>query len=164
MATRVCGACAHPDRIALDAALANGAAVPVLAARFGLSASAVYRHRGRHLRQQPAPLALAPDTQAPLPEQVRRLNEYTLAVLDQAEAAGRHDMVLRAVREARQNLILLAKLLTALDDRPVGNVLLSPEWLQVRGLIIGTLAAFPEARLAVIQRLQALESEREAGG
>ena len=164
MVARVCSVCAHQDREALDAALADGAAVPALAARFGLSASALYRHRARHPAGQTAPLVLAADRRESLPEQVRRLHERTLAVLDQAEAAGRPDMVLRAVREARQNVVLLAKLLSSLDDRPAGNVLLSPEWLQLRGLIIGTLAAFPEARLAVIEGLQALEGGHGAGG
>jgi hypothetical protein len=59
---------------------------------------------------------------------VRGLQERALGILDKAEDAGDRRTALGAIREARGNLELLAKLLGELDERPV-NVLLSPEWL-----------------------------------
>ena len=45
-------------------------------------------------------------------------------------------------------------LLGDLDDRPVVNVLVSPEWQQVRAQILAALDPYPEARFAVAGALQ----------
>jgi hypothetical protein len=47
-----------------------------------------------------------------------------------------------------------------LRDAPqqVTNVLVAPEWLRVRGAILEALLSFPEARDAVVGRLEALEA------
>jgi hypothetical protein len=90
--------------------------------------------------------------------QVRMLHERTLRILDTAEAAGSMNVALGAVREARGNVELLAKLTHHLNDRPTVNILLASEWLQVRALLLDALAPYPDARLAVAERLQALEA------
>ena len=46
---RRCTACVHPDRAAIDAALLKGVSYPTVAGRHGLSTSAVFRHRRRHV-------------------------------------------------------------------------------------------------------------------
>ena len=48
---RRCTACVHPDRAAIDNALADGVSLRTVAGRHGLSASAVHRHQSRHLDQ-----------------------------------------------------------------------------------------------------------------
>jgi len=52
---------------------------------------------------------------------------------------------------------LLAKLLGQLDERPQVNVLMAPEWLQVRAALLMALAPHPEARRAVAAALVTLE-------
>jgi hypothetical protein len=49
---------------------------------------------------------------------------------------------------------LLAKLLGELDERPVVNLTLSPEWLELRAVIIGALEPHPEAREAVVRAIE----------
>ena len=79
---------------------------------------------------------------------------------DTAEQSG--DLkVARAIREARGNLELLAKLLGELDERPVTNILIAPEWHQARAAMVEALADYPEARIAVAGALARLEA---AGG
>ena len=77
-------------------------------------------------------------------EQVRDLQVRTFAVLEAAEASEQHRTALSAIREARGNLELLAKLLGELDDRPTVNVLISPEWLELRAVIVGALEPYSE--------------------
>ena len=48
---------------------------------------------------------------------------------------------------------LLAKLTGELDDKPEVNIVLSPQWLTIRGAILEALEPFPEARVAVGARL-----------
>ncbi|MBZ5588138.1 MAG: hypothetical protein LAO05_06205 [Acidobacteriia bacterium] len=45
----VCLACQHPKRAALDAALAAGDTLSFLSAKFGISRSAIHRHKTQHL-------------------------------------------------------------------------------------------------------------------
>lgn len=46
---RLCTACVHPDRAAIDADLLSGLSLRTIAGRYGLSAGAVHRHRTRHV-------------------------------------------------------------------------------------------------------------------
>jgi len=46
---RRCSVCDHPERHSIDQALVGGAPYRSVAKRFGLSESAVYRHKTEHL-------------------------------------------------------------------------------------------------------------------
>ena len=114
------------------------------------------RHSENHL---PATLAQAKDAEMvahadDLLEQVRDLQVRTFAILEAAEASEQHRTALSAIREARGNLELLAKLLGELDDRPTVNVLISPEWLELRTVIVGALEPYSEARGAVLRAIE----------
>jgi hypothetical protein len=87
-------------------------------------------------------------------EQVRDLQVRTFAILEAAEASEQHRTALSAIREARGNLELLAKLLGELDDRPTVNVLISPEWQQLRAAIVGALEPYTDARGAVLRAIE----------
>ncbi len=71
MPTSVCTACAHPDRAAIDAALAAGKSVRSLAALHGLSKSVVWRHRphalGHGVPPVPPDPAVPPEPGQPEP-------------------------------------------------------------------------------------------------
>jgi len=87
-------------------------------------------------------------------EQVRDLQVRTFAILEAAEVSEQHRTALSAIREARGNLELLAKLLGELDDRPTVNVLISPEWLELRTVIVGALEPYTDARGAVLRAIE----------
>jgi len=133
----------------------GGEAYRHIASRYGTSTTALQRHKAEHL---PAHLvkahAAAEVAQADdLLHEVRMLQRRALAILDTAEAAGQLMPALAAIREARGCLELLAKLLGELSDAPQVNLTISPEWLAVRGVLLETLAAYPDARSAVAARL-----------
>lgn len=162
---RSCVTCAHPERNAIDKALVAGTAAEEIAKRYGLAARSVRRHAAGHLpatlarAQAAAEVAHAED----LLEQLRDLQRRTLAILGAAEATDDRTIGLRAIREARGNLELLARLLGELDERPVVNILIAPEWLAVRAAMLAALVPYPEARLAVASRLAELEAEHDTG-
>jgi hypothetical protein len=153
---RTCTICQHPHREAIDLALVGGAALSETAALFRVSNDAVSRHKANHLpaklvrAQEAAEVAEADDLLA----QVRDLQARTLAILEASEASREHRTALGAIREARSNLELLAKLLGELDDRPQVNVLISTEWLQLRTTIITALDAHPQARESVLRAVE----------
>ncbi len=119
------------------------------------SEDSVTRHRASHL---PAALAKAQAAQEvtqadDLLGQLGSLKARALAILDKAEAAGDLRTALAGVREARGCLELLAEVEGELDRRPVTNVVLTPEWVNLRFVILSALAPFPEARLAIAEAL-----------
>ena len=153
---RVCTVCEPPSREAIDRALVGDTSNRSLASLYDVSEAAVRRHKANHL---PAKLVMA-EQAAEIAEadnllsQVRDLQSRTLAILEAAEASKQHRTALSAIREARSNLELLAKLLGELDDRPTVNILVSPEWLELRAVIVGALEPYSEARGAVLRAIE----------
>jgi hypothetical protein len=156
---RRCTVCDHPENEEINRALVAGESTAKISGRYRtIDERALRRHRANHL---PAKLVMAEKAQEvaqadDLLDQVRDLQERALAILGKAEEAGELRTALSAIREARGNLELLAKLLGELDERPQVNILVSPEWLELRAVIVGALEPYSDARGAV---LRALESE-----
>src|SRR5215212_3218222 len=153
---RRCTVCAHPDREAVDEALVDGTALSTLSAKYRVSEDALGRHKGNHL---PAKLVIAQAAEEiaqadSLLNQVRDLQSRAYGILDKAEGTGDLRTALGAIREARGNLELLAKILGELDERPVLNLNVSPEWLELRAVIVGALAPYSEARDAVLRAIE----------
>src|SRR5215207_6577550 len=156
---RRCTVCAHLQRQDIDELLVSGAPYRSVAKRFGLSESAVYRHKTEHL---PAHLLKAREVEEvaqadDLLAQVRHLQGRALDILERAEKAGDLRTALAAISQARGNLELLGKLAGELDERPVVNVLLSPQWVMIRTTMLEALSVYPDARAAVAQSLMELE-------
>jgi hypothetical protein len=148
--------CDHPGRHGIDEALVSGAPYRSVAKRFELSESAVYRHKAEHL---PAHLLKARDVEEvaqadDLLEQMRHLQAHALDILERAEKAGDLRTALVAISQARGNLELLGKLAGELDERPVVNLNVSPEWLELRAVIVGALEPHPAAHGAVLRALE----------
>jgi len=155
---RACTICTHPNLEAINGALITCQAYRTVAQRFAASPDAVLRHKA-HL-----PIALVQAQQAvevaradTLLDQVRQLQAKALAILDRAEEAGDLRTALLGIGQARSCLELLARLEGELDERPVVNVLVSPQWLQVRSVVLEALEDHPQARAAVAARLMAVE-------
>jgi hypothetical protein len=153
---RRCTVCDHPHRHDIAEALVNGAPYRSVAKRFELSESAVYRHKTEHL---PTHLLKAREVEEvahadDLLEQVRNLQAHALDILERAEKVGDLRTALSAISQARGNLELLGKLAGELDERPVVNLNVSSEWLELRTVIVGALDAHPEARGAVVRALE----------
>jgi hypothetical protein len=160
---RTCTVCGHPECEAIDRALVAGESTGKISGRYRtIDERALRRHRANHL---PAALARAKEAEEvavadDLLGQVRDLQERALAILDKAEGSGELRTALGAIREARSNLELLAKLLGELDDRPQINVLITPQWLELRTVIVTALEPHPEARGAVLRALEGADNGR----
>ena len=158
---RACTVCMHKNRPTIDRALVGGEeALRTISDRFGVSKTALIRHKDAHL---PAALIKARKVEEvvradELLSQVRDLQGRTLSILTASEEAGELRTALAAIREARGNLELLAKLLGELDEHPQVNILVSVVWLTIRTAIMVALVPYPEARSAVAEALLELEA------
>jgi hypothetical protein len=155
---RRCTVCDHPERHGIDETLVTEAPYRSVAKQFGLSESAVYRHKTEHL---PALLLKAREVEEAaradaLLEQVRYLQTHALDILERAEKTGDLRTALAAISQARGNLELLGKLAGELDERPVVNLNVSPEWLELRTVIVGALEHHPAAHTAVLKALESV--------
>jgi hypothetical protein len=133
-----------------------------IAGRFGLSRSALFRHSEEHI---PASMAAAVTAAteahgASLLDQVNALERRAFALLDEAEAAGDRRAANASIREVRGCLELRAKLEGQLRDRETAtvNVLVAPDYLRLRGVILGALAEHPEAAQKVASALAGAEA------
>ncbi len=156
---RSCTVCEHAEKDAIDQALVGSASNRSVASLYDVSEAAVRRHKANHL---PAKLVMAVKAAEVveadnLLDQVGDLQRRALAILDKAEETGELRTALSAIKEARGNLELLAKLLGELDERPVVNLNISPEWLELRAVIVGALEPHPEALGAVVGALEGTE-------
>ena len=113
--------------------MVSGVPYRSVAKRFGLSESAVYRHKTEHL---PAHLSKAKEAEEAaraddLLDQVRHLQTHALDILERAEKSEDLRTALAAISQARGNLELLGKLAGQLDERPVVTLNVSPQdWLK----------------------------------
>ena len=153
---RRCTVCDHPERHRIDEALVSGTPYRSVAKQFELSESAVYRHKTDHL---PAHLLKAREIEEvaradDLLDQVRTLQIHALDILERAEKSGDLRTALSAISQARGNLELLGKLAGELDEHPVVNLNVSPEWLELRAVIVGALAPYSEARESVLRAIE----------
>jgi hypothetical protein len=153
---RRCEICGHPEREAIERRLLAGDPPTAAAAGFGVSRHSAQRHRDQHMKPAVEAETEMPRSHEELVAQARELQAKTLTALERAEDEGDTKVVLRAMREARQNLQVLAKLLTEIDHTPQVNVLMLPQWWRVRSCILEVLEPYPEVRFVLSERLVAL--------
>jgi hypothetical protein len=177
---RPCTICGNPERDAIDLALASGEPARRVGAKWSVSRSAVARHSGTHLRPGAARVqalvrdqvvqseAHGKDLLAEVQQRQARVERLVgiaegligraVQAGDLRTATGAVQAAISASREVRECLQLLAKLTGELDERPVLNLLVAPEWHQVRSALLEALLPYPDARTAVATRLIALEA------
>ena len=152
---RVCTVCSHLDRPAIDTAMINHRPFHAIARQFGLKKDALLRHYDSHLPETLAKAAEQEDVRRAIDHvaQLKAINSATLGILRDARQVGDHDLALRAIDRVQKQIELQAKLIGELDDRPQVNLLVAPQWLELRVQILAALQPYPEARLAVAEAL-----------
>jgi hypothetical protein len=157
---RACTVCTHGQRAAIDQAVVAGETFRYVAERFGTSTTAVFRHKADHLPAMLVQAQAAKDVAHAdsLLDQLATLQADARRIGQKAETTGDLRTALAGIRELVRITELTATLIGELDERPQVNVLLAPEWLQVRAALLEALLPYPEARQAVARRLVALEA------
>jgi hypothetical protein len=123
------------------------------------SRSSVERHVKGHL---PDALLKATDIENvanadSLLDQLKDAREKTLSLLDKAEQAGDtriYGPPVAYLREIREQVKLMAELEGRLAAQPQINILVNPQWVELRTLIINALEPYPEAREAVVHAIR----------
>jgi len=158
---RPCTICTHLDRQQIDLELTGGSTLAAIATKHGVSRDSLARHKGRHVTPALVRLAQQRQADASAVTVAERLEEVVLQakrLLAKAERKGALVAGAQLLGQLRQTLETLAKISGELNDRPTVNVLnvvADPSWQQLRAVILGALAPYPAARLAVASALTA---------
>ena len=118
---RTCSICNHPDRAAIDKAIVTrSASLRTIADRYGVSKTALIRHRDSHIPKlvqaaESARAMQAASSGAALIDELDRLLKKALAILEAAEKAGELKVALQAIREARETIKACADLAVTVD-------------------------------------------------
>jgi hypothetical protein len=156
---RRCTICDHDQRDAIDAALVMGNTSNLeLSSLFGVSESALRRHKKKHL---PATMALAQEAADvahadDLLSQLDGLKRDAYRIRDKAENAGDFRAALTGIRELVRVVELMAKVRGELDESPKVAVVItqSGEWQRLRERLLQALEPYPQARLAVVEAIR----------
>jgi len=158
--SRSCTVCCHDQRGAIEQEIAATTSARKISALFRVSEDAVQRHKADHLPKTLTDARKADDDARALDvvKQLRVINGVSLQILNEARQGKDLQTALKAVDRIHRQIELQAKLLGQLDDRPQMNVVVSPEWAAIRATVLVALRPYPEARVAVVERLAALDT------
>ena len=156
---RQCTVCGHKDVEEINKLLLSGTSFRDIAGQFDLSKTALARHKESHI---PNELLKSNDIQEiakadALLVQLGEVREKTLSLLDKAEAAADtrvYGAPVAYLREVREQIKLLAELEGRLASQPQITIVSSPQWIELRTLIITALEPYPEARKAVVHAIR----------
>ena len=158
---RKCTVCEHEKVEEINRLLLEGVSLRNIAKQYFVSAASLHRHKDGHL---PAKLVKAQEAREiakadTLLDQVAGLRDKALSILAKAEQAGDLRTALQGVREAKGCLELLARLQGELQERTTVNILVNPQWITLRTVILKALDGYPEARQAVARALREVEGD-----
>lgn len=172
----VCKVCAHDRRPEVELRLANGTPIRTIAASYGLTKDALYRHRRNHMpaelmqqlqangrRMSPADLDNLKRTESEgLLQNLVHERARQQRIADKAELLDDYANATRASVAALKSSELIAKLLGDIKTGTVTqNILVAPEFHAFRTAVIQSLRAFPEAKQAVLLSMQRLEKQED---
>lgn len=159
-----CRACGSEHQTEIDSAIVAGVSYRELEKRFGISKTALIRHKRDHLT--PALVKVERnariDSAATLIGDLRLLADQARAILSAAVDAKNGSQALAAIREARATLELIGRATGELKERPAVSVNLqtAPEWIAIRTAMVEMLAPHPELGRQLAKRLKVIEGGR----
>jgi len=94
------------------------------------------------------------ETAASYLDQLILLRQKAADILEDAAKAGDLKTALMGIKEARACIETLARIEGQLSDAPQITIINSPEWVEVRTVIIQALDPYPQAKEAVVNAIR----------
>ncbi|MBK1668329.1 hypothetical protein CKO28_09810 [Rhodovibrio sodomensis] len=171
---RRCTVCDHPERAKIELGLARKVPSRKLAQKFDVGEAAIRRHKDGHMPPQLMASLMTAATPSEIDlDQLRQsesegILQHLVAergrlynVADEAERLGDFRSAIQAHRAINDNISTTAKLLGELSTGSQttinNNLVVAPEYLDMRNELIRALRPYPEACRAVAQVLRRYE-------
>ena len=121
---RKCSICEHPKRAEIEKAMLDGASLGEIAKRFGTTKSSLHRHRKDHVTANLAQAKQAREVAnaETVLDYSATLRDKAMSILETAETAKDWPLALRAIRECKGVLKLLAEVSGELKGQGAQNV------------------------------------------
>ena len=151
--------CGHDEHHTINVELVSRVPYRDIERRFGVGRNALKRHSEEHIPQllveasEATRKAKADD----LLEELSKIAENLERLSDLAEENEDYRTAISAQATLLKRVDLLARVREIIKEGTTVNILLNPQWIEIRTAMMDALADFPEARVAVAQRLMALE-------
>jgi hypothetical protein len=94
-------------------------------------------------------------------DQLRQSHQTTLQILDAALSEGKDRVALKALEVELKQLELNARITGQFSDAPQVNLMMAPEFVKLKQVIVDRLLPYPDARLALSEALDALADEAQ---
>ncbi len=157
---RKCKICHHEERAAIERDILNGDPGRVVANRYeSLSQAAVQRHMENHMAKALAKTREVTELSDAdrLRNELEEVKEDVRRLKAKAEAEGDIKTALLGCDKALKALDLEARVAQIIKEAPTINVLISPEWLELRTVIVQALTSHPEASRDVLRALEGVD-------
>lgn len=168
----------HPERAAIEAALARGVPLRELSKKYGLHRNSLARHRKKMRQERPAVFAaLAADDWRVAPADLEKLRvelsegflvqlraqfDKCAAVQDAAIQANNFSAFAQTTAQLRAFLIEIGRATGRIADAArfvqVNNFVLSPSFLRLKYALTRAVQDHPEAREAILAALREVEA------
>ena len=151
-----CNVCKHEDIDEINAKLIAGVSPRTMAGNYGLHYMSLYRHKENHLPQQLVKAKALQEENAAddLLDRVETIYSRAWELMQKAETDGKYQPAVSALKEARACLELTGRLIGELKTGTQINIHYNPQWLQLKTTIYDALKPYPEARQALVERLE----------
>jgi hypothetical protein len=173
-ARRRCTVCHHIERAQIELLIARGASRRAVAKHFSdLSADAIYRHWNKHvpdhvkaahkievLKPGAELNKLVEEESIGLLNHLQRIRGVLYVAFDAAAEVGDGHGLATIASQLHQNLRLAAQKTGELQQHSqtqINNLILAPDYLNLRARLIAALRPFPEAARAVAEAFRSIE-------
>ena len=156
-----CTICTHADKNLINERIMSGLSARGIAREFPeLNYAAVNRHKTNHLPKEllKAKKMQEIDYADKLLDRVEDLYSRAHDIIDKAEDKGSFREAVSAIKEARSNLELTAKLVGQIKTGTHINLTYSPQYVELRQVLVNTLQPYPEVREKVVEALERAEA------
>jgi hypothetical protein len=159
---RRCSVCEHDEHHAINVELLHRVPYRNIAEQYGLSKPALSRHSGDHIPELLLKTyeTIERDDAEGLATELAQVKADVHRLKEKAEEEGDLRTALLGCDKALKALELQAKVEQLIQTAPTLNILVAPEWLELRALIVGALEPHPQARGAVLRALESAGNGR----
>ena len=154
-----CEICTHPDKETINQRLLQGCSVRKVAEEFDVGRMSVQRHRHNHLPHELVKSKKLQEMQEAdeLVNRIDDLYQQGYEILKEARTQQKFSQAVMAIKEARSSLELLAKISGDLKSGTQVNLTYSPQWTELRAVLVDTLEPYPEVATKVVNALEEAE-------
>ena len=150
--TRKCSVCMSQDVDKINKGLVSSVPYRELSRRFGIDKSSLSRHKKRHIPELLSKAVEAKEvTKANnLFDEINRLKIGIERIARKAEEQQDLRTALAAFRELIRITELLVRMSGEIKDQSF-NIVLNPQWIEIRTTILSALKDYPQAKLKLVE-------------